>query len=153
MELLKTTVPLRALEVTRTESIPRWRMASRLALGALTFALPCLALLVGSYALAAAPHAPPALSALGLFLITTYFMLSLLYVSFAMQNPRLRSKGLWMTTLVLVAPVAMPTYWLLHVLHAPKVGRNDVDYGIPRRGHRLAAHPITSVVSDLVGRE
>jgi hypothetical protein len=144
MDAVVTTVPENDLRVTRTEAIPRWSMTSRLVLGAWTFSMPLAALSVALYALVVAPEVPAAVFAGVYYLITCHFILTLMYLAFAAQNPRLENKVGWMMALVLAGPVAILVYWVMHVWHAPKVGQDDVDSVIPQ--HRVrpahAVHPL-----------
>ncbi len=141
MNVVEVTAPPSDLRVTRTEAIPRWSTRSRLALGVWTFSMPAAALVLGSYALAVTPAVPTALFAGAFYVITCHFILTALYLAFAGQNPRLRRRGMWMTSLVLAGPVSILVYWVLHVWRAPKVGQDDVDSVIPAHRAR-AAHPL-----------
>jgi hypothetical protein len=141
MELADLMVPGTDLRVTRTEAIPRWSMGSRLALGVWTFSMPLAALVVATYALVVAPAVPPALFAGVYYLITCHFILTLFYLSFAAQNPRIGNKVTWMISLVLAGPVSILVYWVMHVWNAPKVGQDDIDSVIPQ--HRVRpAHAV-----------
>ena len=142
MNVIEQTVPENDLRVTRTEAIPRWSMGSRLALGAWTFSMPFAALGLAVAALALQNDVPPAFFAGVFYLIVCHFILTVFYLSFASQNPRLENKTGWMVALVLAGPVSILVYWVMHVWHAPKVGQNDVDSVIPQ--HRVrAAHAVT----------
>lgn len=141
MDVAELTVPGVDLRVTRTEAIPRWSIESRLALGAWTFSMPLAALTLAIYAVVATPDVPPALFAGFIYLIICHFIITVLYIAFAAQNPRLRNKWSWMTSLVLFGPVSILVYWVLHVWHAPKVGLDHVDSVIPQHRKR-PAHPL-----------
>jgi hypothetical protein len=141
MDVIETSVPENDLRVTRTEAIPRWSMGSRLALGAWTFSMPFAALMLAVAALVMQENVPPAFFAGLFYLIVCHFILTVFYLSFASQNPRLDNKIPWMIALVLAGPVSILVYWVMHVWHAPKVGQNDVDSVIPQ--HRVrAAHSV-----------
>jgi hypothetical protein len=114
--------------IGRNESIPRWSAFSRLALGALTFSMPVVATALGIASLAAGVTVPPVVLATTVLFFVAHTLISMMYVGFAAQNPRLeRGREVWMLALVLAGPITIPAYWLMHVWPAPKVGRRDVD--------------------------
>lgn len=120
--------PAPDLRIGRNETIPRWSAFSRLALGAWTFAMPLMAGLLALASLAAGATVPPVLLAATLVFFVAHFIIAMLYVAFAAQNPRLeRGRDVWMLALVVAGPITIPAYWIMHVWPAPKVGRRDVD--------------------------
>jgi hypothetical protein len=128
--------------VGRSETIPRWGMTSRLTLGLITFAMPAIASLLAIAALAAGGEPPPILLGATFGFFITHGLVTLFYLAFAGQNPRLRSRARWQLALILAGPITIPAYWFMHVWAAPRVGRGDEDGNVPgmdvREARRMA---------------
>lgn len=124
-------MPRENRRIAHGETIPRWSRTSRLALGLLTLVIPMVAAGVAIWGVVSPPDAPSALLGVALTVFIAHFILTMLYVAFASQNPRLGMQGTWMAALVFAGPVAIPVYWLMHVWNAPQVGRDDVDEEVP----------------------
>jgi hypothetical protein len=116
------------------ETIPRWSDGSRLALGAWTFSMPLAAATLASMNLWLSTEVPPALLAITVGFFVLHAIITLFYVAFAGQNPRIeRTRTAWMVALIAAGPVAIPVYWFIHVWRAPHAGRNrHVDDGLPQ---------------------
>ncbi len=128
LETISTLAPAADHRIGRRETIPRWSLGSRLALGGWTFSMPVIASALGVWALAAGDHAEPALFAVATGFFVAHAIIAMLYIAFAAQNPRIeRGRTLWMLSLAVAGPVAIPVYWIIHVLNAPYLGRRDVD--------------------------
>ena len=134
------TVPARSTtRVGRDETIPRWSHGARMALGVLTlgsvavFVLTALAvtlvMILSPDIARERPHVP--LSFVLIFAAIADYMLSLFYIWFASQNPRIDARGAWIAAMILVPWVAQPIYWYAHVLHAPYVGDPTRDLSVP----------------------
>lgn len=119
------------LRIGARETIPRWSTASRLMLGAITFAMPVIAGALATWSLTYGASPPPVMLGLVFGFFIVHGLLTLFYVAFAGQNPRLRSRGRWMTSLVLGGPITIPVYWLIHVWGAPRVSVYDLDGEVP----------------------
>lgn len=132
------TIPsTRTRTIGRSESIPHWGWASRTMLGALTFAMPTAALVLGLYALTLPPMslAPEAyVPLLGAVLIMggCHVLLHVLYIAFAAENPRTRSAP-WLIAILLAGPIAIPIYFIIHVWNAPVLGGGKRDLYTPGR--------------------
>lgn len=128
--------------VGKSETIPRWGATSRLALAVVTFSMPMIAGLLALAAIVAGGDPPPYLLGMVFGFFVTHCLLTLFYLAFAGQNPRLRSRTRWQLALILAGPVTIPAYWYIHVWHAPRVGRGDTDYDVPgldmREARRMA---------------
>lgn len=128
LETVSILAPAADRRIGRREAIPRWSTGSRLALGAWTFAMPLAAAALGVWALAVGDHVEPGLFAIVTAFFVAHAIIAMLYIAFAAQNPRIeRQRTAWMLAIAVAGPVAIPAYWLMHVLHAPYVGRHDVD--------------------------
>ena len=117
--------------VGRSETIPRWGVTSRLALGLLTFCGPVIATLLGAAAIASGDEPTPLLLVAAFGFLIAHGLVTLFYIAFAGQNPRLRSRLRWQLALILAGPITIPAYWLMHVWNAPRVGRGDEDGEVP----------------------
>jgi hypothetical protein len=128
------------------ETIPRWSTSSRLALGAMTFAMPVIATVLATWSLAYPVDPPPVLLGAVFGFMITHCLVTLFYVAFAAQNPRLRSHLRWQLALVLAGPITIPAYWLIHVWGAPRISSGGLDADVPdvemsergARAHALA---------------
>lgn len=128
--------------IGRSETIPRWGATSRLTLGLITFAMPAIASVLGIAAIATGGDPPPVLLGAVFGFMITHGLITLFYLAFAGQNPRLRSRLRWQLALILAGPIAIPAYWLIHVWNAPRIGRGDEDGNVPgmdvREARRMA---------------
>lgn len=128
LETVSILAPALDRRIGRRESIPRWSLTSRLALGAWTFSMPLMASALALWALASGDDTEPALFAVATGFFVAHAIIAMLYVAFAAQNPRIeRERTAWMLSIALAGPVAIPAYWIIHVLNAPTLGRPDVD--------------------------
>lgn len=142
----RTVTHQKPMRTTRNESIPRWSRRARLFLGIMTFVL------IGVFAFAAvsamllpletaAPLAEQPFGPLHFLLVLATFMqflLMLFYLSFAAQNPRLSSRGLWMVAIVFLPWAILPVYWFQHIWSAPYVADPESDYNVP--GGEMTPH-------------
>lgn len=127
--------------VRRDETIPRWGRNARVALGVLTlistavFTLGALAVIVSILVAPDVARTRPdtPLHFVLLFAAIADYLLTLFYIWFASQNPRLASRALWIAGMVLVPWLVQPMYWYAHVLNAPYVGDPSRDLGVPGR--------------------
>src|SRR6478736_1706797 len=117
--------------VGRSETIPRWGATSRLTLGLITFAMPTIASLLAVAAIATNGQPPPILLGATFGFLITHGLITLFYLAFAGQNPRLRSRLRWQLALIFAGPITIPVYWFIHVWNAPRIGRGDVDGDVP----------------------
>ena len=128
--------------IGRSETIPRWGPTSRLTLGLITFTMPVIASVLALVAIASGGHPPPLLLGAAFGFLITHGLITLLYLAYAGQNPRLRSRLRWQLALIFAGPITIPAYWLIHVWNAPRVGYGDVDGNVPgmdmREARRMA---------------
>jgi len=128
--------------IGRSETIPRWGPTSRLALGLITFTMPVIASVLAMAAIAAGGQPPPILLGATFGFLITHGLMTLFYLAFAGQNPRLRSRLRWQLALIFGGPIAIPAYRLIHVWNAPRIGRGDEDGNVPgmdmREARRMA---------------
>ncbi|WP_053236457.1 hypothetical protein [Sandaracinus amylolyticus] len=134
------TVPAQSsTRVGRDESIPRWSRRARMTLGVITlgsvaiFVITALAeVLVMILAPNVARERPgQTLHFVLLFAAIADYMLSLFYIWFAAQNPRIDHRVAWIAGFILAPWVAQPMYWYAHVLNAPYVGDPTRDHPVP----------------------
>ncbi len=137
MDLLVRTIRHGAPDgVGHSESIPRWGMGSRAALGllsAIAFIAPValLSAIVTSHGNATADNR---LLGMGVAMVVFHALLVLFFISFVRQNPRIHGQQtLWLGGLLLAAPITLPAYWWMHIWNAPVVGNRHVDDDAPDR--------------------
>ncbi|UJR87135.1 hypothetical protein [Sandaracinus amylolyticus] len=136
------TVPSQSTtRVGREETIPRWSRRARLTLGVLTlgsvglFALTALAvtlLMVLSPDITRERTYAP-LHFVLIFAAIADYMLTLFYIWFASQNPRITHRAAWIVGMIVAPWVTQPMYWYAHVLNAPYVGDPTRDHPVPGR--------------------
>jgi len=128
--------------VGRSETIPRWGPTSRLALGLLTFMGPLIASVLAVAAIASGSEPSPLLLGSTFGFLIAHCLMTMFYIAFAGQNPRLRSRLRWHLALILAGPISIPAYWFMHVWNAPRIGRGDEDGEVPgmdmREARRMA---------------
>jgi hypothetical protein len=120
--------------VGHSESVPRWSLVSRLALGFLGVAIPALLFTLAALAASAddATYVDLLAAAFGTWI--GHFILTMIYVSFALQNPRVGpAKWAWVIGMLCAAPIALPLYWWVHIWNAPIIGDSRVDEDVPQR--------------------
>ena len=122
--------------VGHSETIPRWGVGARVALGVLSL----IALIIPLVLLAVALLTPGSDAvdtqllggSFGMFIF--HGLLVLFFVSFVIQNPRIeQERALWIAGLLFAAPLTLPIYWWKHIWKAPFVGRHHHDYEVPSR--------------------
>lgn len=123
MKLLRRTVPGPDVAISRTETILHWNSVARLALLAWTLGVPLIAAGVAGYSALTEQHSPVFVGAIFPF-VMNQFITALTYAFLAAQNPRLRAKGTWMLSFILVSPASTLLYWALHVWPAPRFPRH-----------------------------
>jgi hypothetical protein len=138
MELVVHTVPgvHERNRIGHSETIPRWGVGARAALGLLSF----IALLIPVVLLSVALLTPPGHDidttllggAFGMFIF--HGLLVLFFVSFVVQNPRIEEERiLWVLGLLVAAPLMLPIYWWKHIWKAPFVAGGRRDHEVPDR--------------------
>lgn len=118
---------------TRNETITRWSRSARLMLGAIMVGVIVVFAFAALTALTArTPTEELTFVHWALFVATfMQYLLSLFFISFAAQNPRVDRRGLWIVGIVLVPWGILPVYWWAHIWNAPYVGDPDHDYNVP----------------------
>lgn len=120
--------------VGHSESVPRWSSASRLALGFLSVAIPIVLFSLATAASTASEATYVDLLAAAFATWFAHCILTMMFVSFALQNPRIaEGKWAWVLGMLCAAPLALPLYWWAQIWNAPMIGKSDVDDDVPQR--------------------
>ena len=113
--------PESASPVPSVNQPSRFTPATRLVLGLATL-VPAATLTVMAIGRATGTLSEGFMLAAGLFILLMCFALGMFYVPYAVANRHLRplTKAMWASVLILLAPLAMPLYWIVFVSRDPQ---------------------------------